>query len=220
MGRKRIDLTGKRFGRLIAIEYVIGGRWVCKCDCGNEITAITNNLTRGGHTTSCGCFRLERAIEASKTHGMSSHPLYLVYDGIMSRCLNKKNKRHKDYGGRGITVCDEWAEDKVKFFDWAQANGYEKGLEIDRRNNDGNYEPSNCRFVTPRENSLNRRKRSDNKSSYVGVSKSSNRDLYISTLGSKYLGCSKTIRQALDVRNNFIKENKLEREYKIQEWRN
>jgi hypothetical protein len=103
-------------------------------------------------------------------HGYRYYPLYQVWVNMKKRCYNKDNKQYKDYGGRGIIVCDEWMNPKI-FIEWCLANGWEKGLQIDRRDNDGNYDPDNCRFVTPKENSLNRGLlRSDNTSGYRGVS--------------------------------------------------
>ena len=93
-----------------------------------------------------------------KKHGLTKHPLYCVWHNMKTRCYNPKRKAYKYYGGRGITVCDEWLFDFEAFYTWAINNGYKKGLQIDRENNDKNYNPENCRFITPRENVRNRGK--------------------------------------------------------------
>jgi len=163
MSKKR-DLAGQRFGRLVVL-YDTGERkngkvvWHCRCDCGNELDVRSDYLI-SGHTTSCGCYNRERAAETHTTHGMSrqgeQRPVYLAWHAMLQRCENPSIKYYKDYGGRGITVCAEW-HDPVVFIDWALANGWRKGLTIDRINNNGNYEPSNCRWVTQKENNRNKR---------------------------------------------------------------
>lgn len=162
----KVDLTGKRFGRLVVLEqaeYHIDkkGRkirmWKCKCDCGNETIVRHGGLQRGT-TTSCGCFHKEIVGSLNRTHGLSANcgRLYPLWKSIKYRCYNKNSKSYSQYGGRGIAMCDEWKNDFLAFHDWAIANGYkeektDKGLNIltiDRIDVNGNYEPSNCRFVT------------------------------------------------------------------------
>lgn len=128
---------------------------VCQCKCGNYLITPISDL-RCEKTRSCGCLRRSTG-GGNKTHGLSKTPLYTVWAAIVSRCTNKNNRCYKNYGGRGIAMCDEWRYGPEVFCKWAIANGWEKGLEIDRIDNDGNYEPSNCRFVTSRINTLNRR---------------------------------------------------------------
>lgn len=164
MGSKRMELTGQRFGRLVAL-YDTGERksghvvWHCKCDCGNEVDVIGRNLT-SGYTTSCGCYKRERVAEVHTVHGMAQHrerhPVYWTWQAMLQRCKNPSHKYYKDYGGRGIKVCDEW-HDPVVFINWALANGWQRGLSIDRIDNSGNYEPSNCHWVTQKEQTRNRR---------------------------------------------------------------
>ena len=162
----KADLTGQRFGRLIVKEHVKrnpncpSGGWLCLCDCGNETIFATNPLT-SGRVKSCGCYNRERLVGShiNQTHGMSKTRLFTTWRNMRVRCYSEKDKRYPHYGGRGITVCDEWRDSFEAFRDWALANGYNDDLTIDRIDPDGNYEPSNCRFITRAENNKNRRKR-------------------------------------------------------------
>jgi hypothetical protein len=150
---KALDLTGQRFNKLTVIgkqpDKTKHGnyKWLCRCDCGKDVVVCSGNL-RSGHAISCGCVR--------RPHGGFRTALYNVWAGIKKRCLNPNNHGYKDYGGRGIKVCDEWLE-FVPFRDWALTHGYAKGLDIDRKEVNGNYEPLNCRFVTTTVNNQNRR---------------------------------------------------------------
>ena len=159
---KLIDLTGQRFGLLTVLrKYGHSGKcrevtWLCKCDCGNETVVIGHDL-RKGTTQSCGCFRKLREVEANIKHGGSKEPLYKRWCGIKRRCYTTSNKDYKNYGGRGIKMCDEWKNDYSAFKEWALNNGFEEHLTIERINNDGNYEPSNCKWATVKEQNQNKR---------------------------------------------------------------
>lgn len=153
---KFIDLTNKKFGKLTAIEYKgrnkSGGVWRCLCDCGNEVLVLGGNL-RKGKTQSCGCYR----FGLRQTHGKANTRIYNIWKGIKQRCINANHTFYKDYGERGITVCDEWRDNFQAFYDWAIANGYADNLTIDRIDVNGNYEPLNCRWITNEAQQSNRR---------------------------------------------------------------
>ena len=160
---KKIDMTGRTIGRLLVIEECgrdSRGRalWRCRCECGNEIIVRGDSL-RHEDTTSCGCCTRDRVVEAHTTHGMSKTRLYRIWLVMLQRVgvlkgASENNKRN--YQDRGITVCDEWLVFE-NFRDWALTHGYKEGLQIDRVNNDAGYCPENCRWVTPKENTNNRR---------------------------------------------------------------
>ncbi len=151
--------NGARFARLVVLKEVKTNskeRFVeCLCDCG-ETKIIRYGYLKSGHTKSCGCFNKESAVLRNTKHGISDHKLYNVWRKMKIRCYDKSYIQYHNYGGRGIKICKEWG-DVMKFFKWAINNGYAEGLQIDRINNNGNYKPSNCRFVTQQENLANRR---------------------------------------------------------------
>lgn len=151
-----IDLTGKKFGKLIVVKKH-GKRngylyWECVCDCGNVKIVAAANLGRS--QKSCGCLRRLVNAGMQTTHGGRFTRLYQTWKGMRQRTLNKKSTRYPNYGGRGISICKEW-DDFCVFRKWAHENGYNENLEIDRINNDGNYEPFNCRWVTHAEQQRN-----------------------------------------------------------------
>lgn len=157
MGKRKRELPviGERFGKwtVIGTPFRNPQRFftLCACECGNEKEIDVNNLYRG-QSTSCGQGKCRAAV----THGESGTPLYIVWFRMKARCQNPNDANFHNYGGRGISVCPEWQE-YGPFAQWAKANGYAKGLPIDRRDNDGDYEPNNCRFVTQKINARNTR---------------------------------------------------------------
>lgn len=172
------ELIGIKYNKLTIIDEVgknkYGRLFLCECDCPDKNRIIvTLNSLKTNNTKSCGCLKLKQIKNLNKSHGYWRSEIYNKWDSIIQRCCNKNNPEYKDYGGRGITICDEWKNDPIIFIKWAFENGFieNKRLQIDRRNNNGNYEPSNCRFVTNMENSHNTRLiKRNNKSGYRGVS--------------------------------------------------
>ncbi len=187
---------------------------IYKCGfCGEEFKARSQHI-KSGETKSCGCYHKRRASETHKTHGLKSTNLYGIWGNIKGRVLNPKNKKYNDYGGRGITICEEWKNDFMSFYNWAMENGYSDELSIDRIDNDGNYEPDNCRWTTQTIQNRNQRKRRDNTSGYKGVSfrKDNNKFRVIITVNKKRvnLGYFPTAVEGAIAYNNYIIENNLE----------
>lgn len=182
MKGKYKDITGQRFGKLVVNSDgkkksngdKRGLLWLCKCDCGNEVWVSGASL-RTGNTKSCGCLHMKQLEEIDRTkishakHGATDknghcERLYNVWKGMKNRCNRKNGDSYKYYGARGITVCDEWINDYAEFRRWALENGYDENAPhgkctIDRINNNGNYEPNNCRFVSMKEQNANKRPR-------------------------------------------------------------
>lgn len=162
MGRIK-DMTDMKVGFCHVVSYAGLDKerralWKCICDCGNAFIARGKDL-RNGSTKSCGCFKTrvaKRNGNNNKTHGETKTRLYNIWRGIKKRCLLPNDTSYEWYGAKGITICDEWLESYEVFREWALKNGYEDNLSIDRVDNNGNYEPSNCRWITMKEQENNR----------------------------------------------------------------
>lgn len=153
----KLDLINERFTRLTVVKRVVKKRvyWLCECDCGNFKEVQTSHL-RSGATQSCGCLQKERARKSNTKHDGKGTRLYRIWKNLRQRCNNENNPRYKDYGGRGLKVCEEW-NDFINFKKWSLENGYDVNLEIDRIENDKGYSGNNCRWTTTLVNNSNRR---------------------------------------------------------------
>lgn len=154
-------MVGVRYGRLVVQSVfreitMSTPRAMILCDCGNVKNVNVYAVLRG-YILSCGCLLKERRGKSSIRHGLSKHPLFRLWNDIKTRCYNQKASGYAIYGGRGIRLSDEWCREFMPFYEWCVSHGWQKGLDIDREDIDGDYSPTNCRFVTRKVNSNNKR---------------------------------------------------------------
>lgn len=190
---KRLNLAGKRFGWLTVLSFSHMDKhgksiWRCQCDCGNKIITNGNSLKRE-LTKSCGCLRKEKTSARATTHGhtkggaISSE--YRSWESMKKRCTNPNNKHYKNYGGRGIKVCERWLNSFEAFYADMGAKPFE-GAQLDRIKTNGDYAPKNCRWVTRQQNVTNTRQQNNNTSGYKGVSWRKHHNKYCAKITHNY----------------------------------
>lgn len=176
--KAKANIIGRRFNRLVVKGYIpscrnskVKARAICLCDCGNSRIIDVQSLRSKG-SQSCGCLRDEKVRERKTIHGMFKSPEYLTWENMKNRCYYEKDASYKHYGARGIKICDSWLDKKYGFLNFFKDMGSRPSKEhsIDRINNDGNYEPKNCRWATRSEQRRNQRKRKN----YITPPRSSN----------------------------------------------
>ena len=212
---KKLSMNGEKYGELTVLHDAVypagkARKVTVQCSCGNTKDVFATSL-RCGDTTSCGC----KSKDASTTHGLTNTPLYRIWANMKARCDNPNAQYYADYGGRGITYCDEW-KDFQTFYDWALANGYAQDLTLDREDNNAGYSPSNCRFVSRHIQQANRRAFKGSTSKYVGVSfvpRSSKHNPWVASIKVQgkniYIGAYATELEASIARDDYVKANNL-----------
>lgn len=205
MTPKLIKDLGFRFATEKSTQKVRYGLYECQY-CGGEFECKSNNVNTG-NTKSCGCLRKLQKIK----HGLRCHRFYRTWNAMIHRCTNPSDKNYKDYGARGITVCEEWL-DVVKFITWADKT-YIKGYTLDRIDNDKGYSPENCRWADASTQAVNQRKMKNNTSGFVGITWDKNNKNWRVTIqlnkDKVNLGSFKTKEEAVLARDNYIIENNL-----------
>ena len=208
---QKLDLTGQIYGQWVVLkkgEILPIAKWICECSCGT-IKEVRQTTLRQGSSKSCGCIR-QKAITK---HGGSGTRLYKIWKGMRTRCLNPNIPDAVLYGGKGITICDEWADFTI-FRLWAENSGYADDLTIDRKDSNKNYNPDNCRWATYSMQNRNASKQKNSKSKYLGVSYCTNRNTWKPAVTHNkkriHLGSYKTEFEAAKVRDQYIIDNNLQ----------
>lgn len=161
MANKLYDLTGMKFGRWTVLgragsDGQRAATWICRCECGAE-RIVRGYALRYGHTSSCGCLQSEQISNRNRKHDGSHTHIYMVWDGIKKRCYNQNEPAYKNYGARGIKMCNKWLNSFPAFREWSFSHGYKDGLSIDRIDVNGDYCPENCRWVDAKTQCNNKR---------------------------------------------------------------
>jgi hypothetical protein len=193
--RPHEDLTGQKFNLLtvVSLHSVKNGkvRWNCICECGNKTEARSNNL-KSGSVKSCGCLR--KTNPTIKTHGLTNTRLYHIWENMKARCYNPNIASFKNYGARGIKICEEWLKDNNMFFEWAMNNGYNETLTIERIDNNLDYCPENCKWIPIGDQPYNKR-------NVLGIEKVHeirilfNSKIKLKDIAAKYEVCVSTIKK-------------------------
>jgi hypothetical protein len=193
----RSDRQGEKHNRLTIVSRIaykkLNGEsnyyFIVSCECGSQYRDISYNSLTSGNTKSCGClydefctFNKNTPLKKHKKHGLTKNKLYRRWRAMLARCNDPTNPSYHRYGGRGISVCEEW-KDITNFYKWLFSNGYDTGLEVDRIDNDKGYSPENCRLVSKKQNMANKRGRSNSSSKYKGVSWSNRRNKWVVVIG-------------------------------------
>lgn len=202
----KLNLLHQRFGMLLVIEeaptYNNSARWLCQCDCGNKKIIRTSHLVNGD-IKSCGCSSIKLQMQSKGCTGASYTRLYKIWISMRKRCLNPK---HENYFKKGISVCQEWSSSFDNFYKWSMENGYSDNLTIDRINNNGNYEPNNCRWTDMTTQNRNKDIQKNNKTGCSGVYLYKKPSTYRATIGVNgkkiSLGLFNTLKEAIDARKN------------------
>lgn len=214
MKRKYHDITGNRYGRLVVVceaekdpsRKHRGKLWKCLCDCGNEVIVRADSLKTvqtGTGVKSCGCLQRDRTKESQTKHGFCGTRLYIEWANLKNRCWYPTHPSYQRYGGKGINICEEWLDFEA-FKDWALSSGYSDSLTLDRIDNDGMYEPSNCRWVSATIQSFNKGIAAKNNTGVTGVRFRKDRNAYVAFIGvdkkQVHLGTFKTLEEARHAR--------------------
>lgn len=206
------NITGETFNRLTAKEYMYtekgkSSTWMCQCTCGKEISVELSSL-RNGNTQSCGCLRLERTREKNTSHNKSHTSEYYAWDNMKRRCQNKNNPEYKNYGARGIEVCESWSSSFENFLE-DMGEKPRKNLSLDRIDNDKGYYKENCRWADMSTQAINQRNPNNESTGIRNISYSKRDNLYcveITRKGERYRRSFKVLQDAVNWKTKTLKE--------------